>query len=835
MEKAAEEHFGKNKWKKISEGEKQIKLNKVVEKYQDFFATVPRGYIKPPHLLDQIKTFLKYNFEIEEKNIEKLYHPSQIAIYSNTEDQILLKSPKTAAFKNPMAYKTLHHLRRVINHLIEIGKIDNETGIVVEIARDLNDKNKRAAIEAYQRRREAENKEFAIAISELLKDPEFNGEANPESKRDKEKFRLWIEQIENKDAVFNNIFATKEDIKKYRLWKEQNCQCIYTGKIIRLTDLFNPNTVDFEHTIPRSKSFDNSLANLTVCYADYNRNIKKNRIPTELENYNDEALGYTAIFPRLEKWQNRVDEFKEQVDFWRFQSKIAGDKERKDYAIRQMHLRTFEYDYWKNKVDRFKREDVPQGFVNSQLTDTQTITKYAFHYLKTVFNQVEVQKGDVTAQFRKIYGIQEKAEKKDRTKHHHHAVDAAVLTLIPQSAKREEILKKAYEYEEKTRKQYHEKPFPSFHQSMIIEIEKTLLVNNIPNKDQALTKGEKIVRRRGKIVWLRDDNGKIRLDINGNKIPKIAQGDSIRGQLHQDTFYGKIRITERDENNNPIRDGNNNWKFSEGKDEFKFVLRTPIENITSLKQIVDPHLAQMIEKQMNGRSLAKTISDGVFMLNKKGEKENRIRRVRTWVRSSNLLSIKEQTYKSKYDYKNYYYADTGDNYAFALYISKDGKKKIVSQNLFEISQTPDKSIIKNIEDLFEPKIFLTKTKTANLYHVFQKGQKVLFYENDKDELKDVDNLSDRLYYVNVLFDAKQGLIQFQHHLEARDNKQLLLDFPEKDDNGNKKFGKAGVNGFSVFSTDFYRPRLLLSPNNLICIIEGKDFIMSLDGRIEFLY
>ena len=837
IEKAAKEHFGKNKWQKMLEDEKQIKLNKVTEKYQDFFATDSRSYLKPPHLLDQIKTFLKDNFEIEEKNIEKLYHPSQIAIYPKTVDQILLKGPQTAAFKNPMAYKTLHHLRRVINHLIEIGKIDNETRIVVEIARDLNDKNKRAAIETYQRRRERENDSYAYAISELLKDPNFSGDADPEKPEDKRKVRLWTEQIENLDEVDEEISkiekdkklsVSEKDIKKYRLWKEQNCQCIYTGDTINLTDLFNPNTVDFEHTIPRSKSFDNSLANLTVCYADYNRKIKKNRIPTELENYDKEALGYTAIYPRLEKWQKRVDELKEQIDYWKFQSKIAGDKDKKDHAIRERHLRTFEYVYWKNKVDRFTREDVPQGFVNSQLTDTQIITKYAFHYLKTVFSKVEVQKGDVTAQFRKIYGIHEKTERKDRRKHHHHAVDAAVLTLIPQSAKREEILKKAYEYEEKTRKQYHEKPFPSFHQSMITEIEKTLLINNIPNKDQTLTKGKKIVRRRGKIVWLKDTNGKIKMDENGNKIPKIAQGDSIRGQLHQETFYGKIRITERDENNNPVRDENNNWEYVKGKDEFKFVLRIPIEKLTNLKQIVDSHLAKMIEKQMNGRSLAKTISEGVYMLNKKGEKENQIRRVRTWVRSSTLLPIKEQTYKSKYDYKNYYYADTGDNYAFALYVAENGKKKIISQNLFKISETLVKSV-ENIEDLFEKEIYLTKTKKAELYHVFQPGQKVLFYENDKEELKDIDILSERLYYVHTLFSGVTGQIRFQHHIEARNDEQLAADFPKE------TFGAKGKNGFSKFSTDFIQPRLLLSPINLDCIIEGKDFKMSLDGDIEFLF
>ena len=848
IEQATTEHFGKNRWQKLPEEDKKLILERVAKKYQAFFATEPRSYINPPHLLDQIKKFIKDNFKIEEKNLQKLYHPSQIAIYSKIDDQIMLNSPKTAAFKNPMAYKALHHLRRVINHLIEIGKIDNETRIVVEIARDLNDKNKRAAIETYQRRRERENDSYAYAISELLKDPNFSGDANPEKPEDKRKFRLWTEQIENLDEVDEEISkiekdkklsVSEKDIKKYRLWKEQNCQCMYTGDIINLTDLFNPNTVDFEHTIPRSKSFDNSLANLTVCYADYNRNIKDNQIPTELDNYKENALGYTAIYPRLENWQNRVDELKEQIDFWKLQSKIAGDKDRKDYTIRQRHLRTFEYDYWKDKVDRFTIEDVPQGFVRSQLTDTQIISKYAFHYLKTVFNKVEVQKGDVTAQFRKIYGIQEKTKKKDRSKHHHHAIDAAVLTLIPKSAKREEILKKAYEYEQKTKKQYHEKPFPAFHQSMITEIEKTLLINNIPNKDQALTKGKKIVRRRGKIVWLRDKNGKIELDKKGNKIPKIAQGDSIRGQLHEESFYGLVKVVEKDKDNKPLRDKDGNFIFKKdksGKNEFWVVKRILAKDLTVKNNkinndIVDEHLKTYMEEQLE---------EGVKVFDLLDFNNKKIRHVRCRVKAgrgnlnaNSLIKIKEQTNKSKAEYKNFYYAKPGDNYLFGLYETNDGKNRdIKSVNLFEAGQINNLSNVNDKKELFEEKIHIgTKKQEASLIHIFEIGQKILFFRNNKKELKEItyQELSERLYFVKRLHQASVGNILFQHHLEARSDEQLQKDFPSK------IFKSAGKYGFSKFQTDFIAPRLLFKPTKNNFIIEEKDFEISLDGKIEFLF
>ena len=729
-----------------------------------------------------------------------------------------------------MAYKTLQYLRRVVNHLIEIGKIDEETRVVVEVARELNDANKRWAIEHYQRAREIENQEFVVAISELRKDPEFYGVADPNSKDDKEKFKLWFEQLNNSNEVLKAINSTKDSVKKYRLWKEQECVCMYTGKLINLTDLFTANRVDFEHTIPRSLSFDNSMANLTVCYSHYNRNIKKNKIPKELVNYSKDTEEGSAIEPRLKAWKEKVDNLKYQIEFQKFLSKTALDKSAKDRAIRTKYLRQFEYDYWKEKLDRFTREDVPSGFRNSQLIDTQIISKYAFHYLKTVFNRVEIQKGAVTAEFRKIFGIQPKKEKKSRARHHHHAQDAAVLTLIPSPSKRQEILRKSYEYSEKHEgKQYTELPFAGFKHRQIADIEKTILVNNIANKDQVLSRGKKIIRRRGRIVWLRGKGGKLLLDENGSKIPLISQGDSIRGQLHKEKFYGKIRIVEREINGKPKRGEDKKWIFRNDENEFKFVIRKPIESLKKLEDLVDHHLAEMIRKQQGNKSLSETISQGVWALDKSGNKVNRIRRVRCWVRNASLMKVKEQTYKSKHSYKNYYYADTGDNYAFGLYADEKGNKKILTRNLFQVAKINTLTNVKNLRELFEPCILIKKKEVA-LYHVFQKDQKVLFYVRDKNELKENANeLTNRLYYIKRLFDAKQGLIQFQHHLEARTNEQLQADFPIE------TFGARGKNGFSKFTTDFVAPRLLLSPKNFDFVIESKDFLMTTDGKIEFLF
>lgn len=836
IEVTSKEHFGEKTWNSLDIILKKSIISDVKTKYQDFFSSAKRDHITPPHLVNSIKEFLYNNFDITERALNKIYHPSQIDIYPKKEDQQFLLSPKTAAFKNPMAYKTLYRLKDVINYLIENGIINNETRIVVEIARELNDSNKRWAIEKYQRDREVENIEFANAIAELIKDPEFSGSADPNSDSDNDKFRLWLEQTEDPERIIKEIqninkekqlSVSQKDVQKYRLWKEQNCTCLYTGRIIRLTDLFDTNIVDFEHTIPRSKSFDNSLANLTVCYADYNRNIKNNQMPTELPNYSEGWNGFSAIEPRLKSWKNKVDDLFQQIDFWKFKSKVAMDKTAKDDAIRQKHLRQMQYDYWKNKLERFKQTEISQGFINSQLTDTQIITKYAYHYLKTVFNKVDVIKGTNTAQFRKIYGIQSKEEIKDRGTHSHHAVDAAVLTLIPSAKKREEILKKSYDYEElHFGKQYHEKPFPEFHHSMIDELKKNILINNIADKDQVLTPGKKIVRKRGKIVWIDKEN----------RVSKISQGDSIRGELHLQTYYGKIKIATKDEKGSILRDDKDKGKIKynqvDGKDEIWMVLRKPIEKVNfGSDVIIDNHLFVFLKKQLDQGVKQNNLVD--FQGRKLRHLRCRVKAARGFMNPDNVTIVKEQTYKSIKDYKNFIYADSGENYIFGLYENRNGRE-VISINKFEAAQyIKALGIPQSKRELFQQKEpILIKKEESHLVHIFEVGQKVIFY-NTFEELKDIQNepqeISKRLYFIKRLHQASVGNILFQHHLEARSDAELSREFPPN------IFKSAGKDGFSKYQTDFIAPRILFKPSKPNFIIEGKDFKMELDGKIKFYF
>ena len=65
---------------------------------------------------------------------------------------------------------------------------------------------------------------------------------------------------------------------------EQKGQCMYSGKMISITQLFSAAT-DFEHTIPRKILPDNTLANLTIAFAAYNRKDKGEEFAMYLPNF----------------------------------------------------------------------------------------------------------------------------------------------------------------------------------------------------------------------------------------------------------------------------------------------------------------------------------------------------------------------------------------------------------------------------------------------------------------------------------------------------------------------------------------------------------------------
>ena len=636
---------------------------------------------------------------------------------------------------------------------------------------ELNDNNKRAAIERYQNERKNKREKYREFLNEFKEKGNYSLNVNESISR----FELWTEQIfeetenEKKDKINNksnnDILKEKDAVKRYELWMEQKGQCMYTGKMISITQLFS-NEIDIEHTIPRSLLPDNTMANQTICYAWYNRDKKKKLLPRECENYSADKEGWgTRIEPRLDNWIQIRDGFRELYEE-RLKPRGIEDEAKKNKRIQDKHYFKMHYDYWQDKVSRFTTEEVKDSWARRQLVDTQMISKYAREFLKTYFKKVAVQKGSVTADFRKIYNFQEQDEIKCRNRHTHHAIDAAVLTLIPtNSSHRDRLLNRMYETYENEKKQYTITPYSGFNsQKTIQDIDNNTLIVNY-EKDKILKETSKIVRKRGKIQFVKNKNGEFLLDNDGNKILKIAKGDSVRSTLYKDTFVAKILDVERDNDGQPKRiDGD--WDYKKGKDKYIYTVRKPLRDVLSkIDDIIDPVIRKIIREQKENS------------LDPQGKK---IRHVR--IKTNAGQPVKERiNYRSKYDHKNNYYSAAGSlPYAIMLQKTNNGivEREMIPIASFEIAKLHkgigkfdiDKCILQNypeFKDYFDKKLLKV-------------GQKVIVLQNDNefDQRHDKDFQTKRLY---VITKFGEDSIYLKYHIEATKDDDIDMQVKLKKD------------------------------------------------------
>ncbi|MDG1728293.1 MAG: type II CRISPR RNA-guided endonuclease Cas9 [Algibacter sp.] len=827
--------YGTSKWNALSEAKKE-KFQKEIETLFQKQLQKRRtgGYYLPKARLDEkIKDFLISEYKVTKEQAGKLYHPSAIDIYQDSLSGEL-ESPFTTSVRNPMAMRTLYQLRKLVNTLLEEDKIDADTKIIIELARELNDKNKRLAIERYQREREAENKKYRTLLE-------------PHAKKAK-----------------SNV--TDLDIVKYRLWIEQNGKCLYTNETIGIADLFGSNPkFDIEHTFPRSKSFDNSLANKTLSEKKFNQ-IKGSKIPQELPaNYLQNALHNIA------HWKENIEALKEKIDIQNYYSAKASTVNDKNKAIQLRHYLRLQLDYWRDKHRRFTDEEIHFRFKNSQLVDTGVITKYAKLYLQTLFKDVFPAKGTMVSDVRKSWGLKEK----DRNLHYHHAIDAIVLTCMTKDI-REKLAASFLEAEtlHKREKFLVEKPWDNFTEDVLDLQEDILVVHK--HSDKLLEHTKRKLRKRGKIQpkvdfakneegkYILDDKGKkiikkyyyqkdkndklipqkgkklsqkecvnkiegvdfFKLEINGSSINYefvknrnkdivykkeflFEQGQGIRNSLHKDTFYGAIeRENEKEEK------------------EIWFVIRKPVDSSFSesdVKNIVDEGIKERIYK--HGLKNIRT-DEGFIVLPEEGNKKPMlIKRIRLKTRLNNLPKIKKQSHtsqKSKKPHKEYYYATLENIFAMAVYEAENskGKKIIAHQTISAFDTAKHNQGNQNMEVPVEDNMIKNKGKSPEillpLSYVLKVNQMVLFYEKSREELKQLNKkeLSNRLYKITQFeSEGNYARIQLKHHIQGGADKDLKKES----------------------SLDFERPaqKLRISLSNFKAAKENVDFKMSASGKIDF--
>ncbi|WP_081694237.1 type II CRISPR RNA-guided endonuclease Cas9 [Flavobacterium suncheonense] len=790
-------------------------------------------YIPIKRLDEKVIEFLKGENEDGEiycsnqNRLHKLYHPSDIEVFKKKiikdefgNEKVVLGSPLISSIKNPMAMRALHQLRKVLNTLILEGLVDEKTKVHIELARELNDANKRKAIQDFQKENQNKRQDLAKQIKE-----------------------------DYKAQTGKDIEPTEDDILRYQLWVEQNGMEIYeptlnggVSKKIGIHQIIGENPdYDIEHTIPRSISQDNSLMNKTLCSKRFNRDIKKNQMPIELNNYE-------LLLPYIDHWRKEADKLTWEIEQIIKSTKAAATKEAKDKKIRRRHYLTLKRDYLKGKYERFVWKEAKVGFKNSQIPDTGIITKYSRAYLNSYFNRVESVKGGMVAEFRKIWGLQPSFikdgkkyyEEKDRSKHTHHTIDA--ITIACMTKDKYDVLANAWTKEDnengnEARKLLSEsKPWPTFTEDLQ-KIEGEILVSH-HTPDNVKKQSKKIVRVRGKKQYIaeierdingkavakKDGNGKIiyKLDCNGKKLPRIQQGDTIRGSLHQDSIYGAIK--------NPLN-----------TTEIRYVIRKDLESLKAndIENIVDEIVKEKVKQAIANKVLLlssntqqKNKMSGTVWMNE--EKQIPINKVRIYANSvKNPLEIKEHSLlsKSKHEHKQKVYGVNGENYAMAIYEGQDKKGNL--KRGFELLNYMDAGNYYKLSNdsknhnTIVPAIHLKLD--LPLKYIIKKGDLVLFYEESREELSEVGDkeFMKRLYKV-IGFEG-DGRIQFRHHKTAMQqssaNKEELTIVKFMADNNLKN---------SQVDFDTPVPWLRLRVSNCDFLLNDKEFKINPLGKVAIL-
>lgn len=699
-----------------------------------------------------IKDILKDICDLTPGAAEKLYHPSMIETYpdakKNKQGVYQLGFPRTNAVRNPMAMRSLHQLRKVINTLLREGIIDNQTEVHIEYARELNDANKRKAISQWNKNREALRKKYVEDIRTLYK-----------------------------QECGKDIEPTADDIIKFQLWEEQNKICLYTGESIGISEFVgkNPN-YDIEHTVPRSAGGDSTLENMTLCSSKFNREVKKTKLPTKLSNYDD-------IMQRLEGWREKIEKLRKDVDHVKTYSGMVKDV--KDSLIQKRHLLKLELDYWVGKYKRFQMEEVPEGFARRQGAGIGLVGKYAGLYLKSLFHKaddrtksnVRVVKGTTTAEYRKMWGIQDEYEKKSRDNHVHHCIDAITIACIEPGEYNAtaRYYQQLEEYERtKAAKPTFPKPWATFTEDIKAIAQEMLVVHDTPDNMPKHAR-KKILTPKGK---------------------KLAKGDSARGSLHNDTYYGAIE-----------RDG-----------EIKYVVRKELSSNfkeSDIENIVDDVVREKVKQAIAEKGFKKAMEEDIFMNKEKGIKIKKVRCFAPTV--TNPLHIRTHRDRSLKDYKHQYHVTPDGNYCMAIY---EGEVKGKMKRTYEIVNMLDAAAyFKESADLTKYYPIVPESKNGLEYRcIVRTGTQIILLQSEDEEI-DLTNKEDvarRFYYVAVMMG--DGRIVLRFNQDARDAKTL------------SKECKAGAykNGES------YRASIRLSLSDFHALVEGVDFKINVLGEIVML-
>lgn len=460
--------------------------------------------------IKKILPYLKAGHEYSEACSMAHYNHSHSVTKEENEKRELqdaLELLPKNSLRNPVVEKILNQMVNVINAII--NKYGKPDEIRVELARELKKNAK-------------EREEMTRNIAKATKEHE-----------------TIKEKLQKLHPFNTGVRVTKNDIIKFKLYEElatQGHKTLYTNTYIPLEKLFSKE-FDIEHIIPKALLFDDSFSNKTIAVRDFNR-VKSNKtgIDAVIEKYGEGSEDYTRYLNNVEKLYD--------------EKKINRAKY--------------------NKL-LMKGCDIPDGFIERDLRNSQFIAKKAQEMLKNVVRTVTPTTGRITDKLREDWqlinvlrelnwekydklGLTEFETNKDgkkipiikdwskRNDHRHHAMDALTVAFTKHnhvqyfnylSARSDESHKKHSNIQAIEEKE-----------TFINDKKKRIIVPPIPI-EQFREEAKKHLENT--LISFKAKNKVVTRNLNKTK-KKAGENKRIeltpRGQLHKETVYGKSSYYE---------------------------------------------------------------------------------------------------------------------------------------------------------------------------------------------------------------------------------------------------------------------------------------------------
>lgn len=425
--------------------------------------------------------------------------------------------------RNPIVEQIANETMQVLKAIWKQYDLNpNELEIRVELARDL--------------------KNSAKEREKIFKGQDNNKKAN---------------EIIKKRLLEENIPITDLNILKYKLYLQQKQISPYTGKTINFTKLFNEKYYNIDHIIPKSRYFDDSIANKVICESDINEE-KDNRTAWEyISQQNSRYEIYT-----LDGYLHNIN-----ANFLgKKKQNLLAEKIPSNPVARQLKDTQYISVAIKDELAKIVGSEnvkTTTGSVTDYLRSHWGLKKMFMELTEARFKQMElwdldengkpkeswVRKDCDIVNKKNVYEIKGWSKRYD---HRHHAIDALVVALSNEKfIKRLNDLNKYFQEElEKYRdsivvnegesleeaffnleKKKRDEIMKNMESSRKFEAPMANLVSEVRELLETMVVSQKT---KDKLSIKEEEEYK-----NGVQIKKGRMQLKIRGALHQDTYYGK--------------------------------------------------------------------------------------------------------------------------------------------------------------------------------------------------------------------------------------------------------------------------------------------------------